>query len=574
MNSDILSRKKERLRQSWSGVEERFSIVMPLRLIFISAVLFIFYLSHSLLSSNVFLVAVLVLYTTYSIGSYFVFLRWALQLPNKVVAATDVSCAILLIALNHGADSVFFDFLIFAVLLTSFYGGRKLSLQTTVAAAVVYAIVSAATPPLNSNFELDNILLRCVYITVLGYLASCYGGGTFAYRDRLDLLRDVAKMSNPRLGLEHAIGQSLQRLCDLYDCNVCLLLASDVERTRYNLYRVYSNEKKMESTVAPPSITHKLLRIPDELAMIYSHPIRLYQISQPYSEINIRTGKRSSEAKENAHDIGEFFEATSWSSVPIHKDQDCLGRIFLTSNQHRAFTLSDVNFVIQVFESIVPIWAHIQLVEDLSTHASENEKRRIALDIHDSVIQPYIALQIGLQAIIENMESQAVSLNQQDQHELSAAYAGMLRLREMTTLGVAEMRSYVIGLKQDTYSDNSFLQSIERYANKISDATGMPVTVNGDSRVDIHGKLAGEAFQIVCEGLSNVHRHTNSQSADINLTQTKDLLVLSIRNEADTTREMNFTPRSINERAQALGGNVKVDFFNGLDTIVTVSIPL
>ena len=77
------------------------------------------------------------------------------------------------------------------------------------------------------------------------------------------------------------------------------------------------------------------------------------------------------------------------------------------------------------------------------------------------------------------------------------------------------------------------------------------------------------------EALSNVRRHTSAKQVEIRLLADKDHVTLQVENqERPEGRPTSFTPRSIRERASALGGHLSVDRHRDGRTIVEVRIPL
>lgn len=101
------------------------------------------------------------------------------------------------------------------------------------------------------------------------------------------------------------------------------------------------------------------------------------------------------------------------------------------------------------------------------------------------------------------------------------------------------------------------------------------VYVEAQTDIHVNDRLAAEVFQMVAEGLSNVRRHTSSVHATIRLACHSGCLTLCIEN--DTAQEValrSFTPRSITERATALGGRVHIQGTKNGDTAVVVDIPL
>ena len=83
----------------------------------------------------------------------------------------------------------------------------------------------------------------------------------------------------------------------------------------------------------------------------------------------------------------------------------------------------------------------------------------------------------------------------------------------------------------------------------------MTVTCRGRDRLPVNDRLAAEVLHLVAESLSNVRRHTPSTRATIGLTCRNGHLILCIEDDgAWNGTPVSFTPRSITERAEALGG--------------------
>ena len=76
------------------------------------------------------------------------------------------------------------------------------------------------------------------------------------------------------------------------------------------------------------------------------------------------------------------------------------------------------------------------------------------------------------------------------------------------------------------------------------------------------------------EGISNVCRHTAAKRAAVSLRCSDGMLRIEINNEHGGKQPPPFRPRSISERAIALGGSAFVSQGRFNDTIVYVEIPL
>jgi len=79
---------------------------------------------------------------------------------------------------------------------------------------------------------------------------------------------------------------------------------------------------------------------------------------------------------------------------------------------------------------------------------------------------------------------------------------------------------------------------------------------------------------MVTEGFSNIRRHTHSNRAEAELDCGKDFFLLNIKNANENGRQADFHPRSLAERATALGGQLKVYTDDQNQTVVSIRIPL
>ena len=115
---------------------------------------------------------------------------------------------------------------------------------------------------------------------------------------------------------------------------------------------------------------------------------------------------------------------------------------------------------------------------------------------------------------------------------------------------------------------------MRRFVATFTEATHIAVRIDAAPDLFINDRLAAEAFQMIAEGLSNVRRHTGASSALIRIGRSDGRFILRIENESvDKANPLQFTPRSIKGRAEALGGHARVED-QGDRTAVIVEIPL
>jgi signal transduction histidine kinase len=481
----------------------------------------------------------------------------------------DLFLYLLLIALSHGTNSVFFYFFFFSIIVASFGWGLTEGLKLTLAAAVLFTIVGYLTA--GSAFELNRLLLRPIQLLVFGYMISRWGGYKSELRNRLKLLKEMTIFSNPRFGIDRTIKSMLESLRAFYDADACLLIIPGKENDGklYQLYRV-GRGSSLPGTF-PREIDREvvsLFLLPDA-----NHAV-IYRRNAQALQFDIKTREMS--AKDPLDDrVASVLETSGYLSVPIYYQNQPRGRLYVIGGPHQ-FDNSDLDFVVQLMDHVGPVMENIRLVDNLASDAADRERRRLARDIHDSVIQPYLGLQFGVAAVRQKLKDGNTSVLD-DVNELL----------ELTNHELAELRRYVGGLRAGEERHDVLLPAIERFAARFSSVTGINVEVKAQSKIEVNDRLAAELFQMVTEGLSNVRRHALTSDARVEMFYKNSSIVLQIKNrrsrtsgnlargdDADRDGNISFNPYSISERAALLGGETEVSVDEDNYTVVSVTIPI
>lgn len=523
----------------------------------------------------------LILYTVYSAALYIIaisrkqFFRIFIEWSHWI----DVVWYLWLIALSSGTNSIFFFFFFFSILIASFRFGFASGLMVTISSAVLFTVIGYATSPDGVPVELNRFLLRPVYLLVLGYMMAYWGGREITSKRRLALLKDVSIFSNPRFGVQRTVMILVEHLRAFYDADSCLLVLFD--SGEYTLYRASfkDTENVVNARIIEPEPARQLLALPEHQAVIYGRKVYpWYPMMKSYLAYDVTASKREADGKETSRIISTLLDAASFIAVPLSHHKEVIGRIYVTTKMRRAFDITDLEFLIQVFDHVMPVIENIRLVDHLASSAAEEERQRIARNVHDSVIQPYLGLQIGLGTVRDNLAT-AITNGAPKPEQMNETVIKMIarldQLIEMTNLGISDLRSYITGLRGTGERDSSLLPAIRRFAQRFAEATGIDVQVETDGDGYINDRLAAEIFQMVVEGMSNIRRHTRAEQAIIHLSWHSGYLILRIENdEAPGSASVEFMPLSISGRAESLGGRVQVMRNKDHRTVVTVAIPL
>jgi two-component system, NarL family, sensor histidine kinase UhpB len=198
--------------------------------------------------------------------------------------------------------------------------------------------------------------------------------------------------------------------------------------------------------------------------------------------------------------------------------------------------------------------------------AQEEERKRIARELHDGMAQSLTALRVRLRvARAAEGDTQAAAL------ERIGADLG-----ETTE----ELRRIAQGLRPPALDMLGLVPAIESYARGITDATGVQVHTD---MVAVGGQLTSEAelalYRIVQEALSNVARHAGARTARVSLEAEGGAVTAVISDDGagfDVAAEMDGGGLGLfgmQERGAYVGGTVQIESKPGRGTRVRVTIP-
>ena len=515
----------------------------------------------------------LALYSLYGLLVYHLSVRRNPVVANKIIPWLDLLWYVPLIAYTTHINSSFYYFFFFSIIVASFSWGLTEGLRLTLASASIYTIISVIFAG-NEPIRLNRLLLAPIGLLIFGYIISRWGGYHTELKNRLKLLKEVTIFSNPRFGIDRTIKAILDSVRAFYDAEACVLVipGKTGDEDSYQMYRVARG--MYASRTAPPEIgreaASRFLSPSLDYAVIYrkneSSHTRLF---------DVRTRQFSDTTSPSGDKLAGMLDAKRYLSIPVYYRHQAVGRLYVVNGPQKVDS-ADMDFVLQLMDHVTPVMENIRLIDNLASDAAEQERRRIAHDIHDSVIQPYLGLQFGLSALDQKLEAGQ-----------SGIRANVQELLELTNHELAELRRFVWGLRASEERADVLLPAIERYAERFSMVTGINVDVEAYGKVKVNDRLAAELFQIVAEGLSNIRRHAFCRDARVEISCKESSLLLQIKNSrprAGGNPEVDrgdgnelirsFRPHSIAERAASLGGDTQVYVDEKDYTVVSVGIPL
>jgi two-component system sensor kinase len=200
----------------------------------------------------------------------------------------------------------------------------------------------------------------------------------------------------------------------------------------------------------------------------------------------------------------------------------------------------------------------------------EEEKTRIARELHDDLGQQLTALKMDVSSVEQALESTA-------EPELLRQLQSMRRLIDVT---VASVRRIAADLRPVMLDDLGLIPAIEWLANDFTNRYG--IDVDRDIEVgDMHFAPAGATtlFRIVQEALTNVARHAEATVVKLTVRIEADACVVEVADNgrgataSTPSAEKSFGLLGIRERAYMLGGTVEIHTSHGNGFALIVSFP-
>ncbi len=149
------------------------------------------------------------------------------------------------------------------------------------------------------------------------------------------------------------------------------------------------------------------------------------------------------------------------------------------------------------------------------------------------------------------------------------------KLMAMAAQVIGDLRRYAGTFKNALgQTEPVFLVVLRQQAAQVREFYGIDIEVSMEGELNVSDRLIAEVMQVVREGLSNICKHTVAQRGCVKLQCANGWLKIQIENEGAGAPAVDFMPRSITERAAALGGRAHVRSGTDGGTSVQVEIPV
>jgi signal transduction histidine kinase len=204
-----------------------------------------------------------------------------------------------------------------------------------------------------------------------------------------------------------------------------------------------------------------------------------------------------------------------------------------------------------------------------ASNAREQEKSRVARELHDELGQALTALKLDVSWLRDHLPAAEPPIA----HKL----ASMQLLLDGT---VAAARRISSDLRPLMLDDLGLTAAAEWLAHNFTNRTGIPCElVIGEGELDLPDPHATAVFRVLQECLTNVAKHAEATQVEATLERTEEEVVLTVHDDGrgfstgDSRNPGSYGLVGLKERALLLDGSVSVESQPGKGTRIELRIP-
>jgi len=233
--------------------------------------------------------------------------------------------------------------------------------------------------------------------------------------------------------------------------------------------------------------------------------------------------------------------------------------------------LRDVTERVRADEALRKSKEEIQNLALAASAAREQEKRRIARELHDELGQSLTALKMDVAALRE--------AGANDNESMKRTLDSMQSLLDST---VAFARRVSSDLRPTMLDDLGLTAAADWLAQNFTERTGIPceLVLDESANLDLPDPYATAIFRVLQESLTNVAKHAAATRVEATLERHDGDVILTVQDNGKgiapgaEAKRGSFGLVGLRERAYLLGGTVRIDSKPGRGTLVEFCLPI
>jgi signal transduction histidine kinase len=472
-------------------------------------------------------------------------------------AALDIEVALHLaavVATGRWESPVAFP-LLTAVMVVGFSRGFAPALRTAAGSALLVGVASALVDPVDS--ETGRLILQWTMEILLvglvaGYVRRIMGEATRQQSDALGRLSQLMN-ANALLSELHRVAQSLPesfdlndtlettmtRLRELFDADATAVLIHDDTGDQWVVMRIEG-----APATTPPGTSFTSAQLP-------------YALRQALLTRNVVT---VDDLLKRAR--GLTTNARSGAYAPLVARESVVGLLALEYQERRHIPARQAELLKGLVAPVGLAVDNARWFERLRTIGAEEERTRIARDLHDRIGQSLAYVAFEFDRIIKN---QSKGLDTTPAlHQLRGDLRGV----------IGEVRDTLYDLRTDVSETTDMATTLRAFLNRVSERSGLRIVIDSQETRRLPLVQEREMWRIAQEAVTNVERHARAHRVRVTWRCEDGGAELEIEDDGigfpvgRAGRLDSYGILGMRERAASMGATLEIDSGDGRGTRV------
>ncbi len=266
--------------------------------------------------------------------------------------------------------------------------------------------------------------------------------------------------------------------------------------------------------------------------------------------------------------------------IPLRAGFQIFGAMVLGVSRPVKLSRKELGFLDAIADQAVIALQNAQLFERLEAEkqrlidADTQARKELARDLHDGPTQTIAAIAMRVNFIRSLMA-----------RDTDLAVIELKKVEELAKKTAKEIRGMLFSLRPLVLETQGLSAAIETVMRRIKETDGLNMRLVGGENGDLIKESAQTVvFAIVEEALGNARKHSKAEMVEVRFWQEEDLFVVRIQDNGVgfDVKEVNrdYSSRgslgmiNLQERAEQIGGSIKIESKPGKGTMVTLVVPL
>lgn len=484
-------------------------------------------------------------------------IRYVGSLRSLFEVVAEICFHVVAVTATDYWESPFVFSLMTGIVVAGFARGFGFGLRLAMGAAIAISLANAASPGFDSQdirIGLQWTIVLALVGVVAGYARRISGEADRQHSlalDRLDRLSDanallfslhrVAQTLPASLDLGDVLDTTVARLRGLVDFDAVAILVFDDTDQSWQVIR-------REGAVLPNRLGPTELPKPLMESMSVNKMVQKDDLRDPH---------------------GPGISPTSSSGIYtiLPARGNVIGLLAVESRQPEAFGRREIELMNGFVEPVALAIDNARWFARLRTVGADEERTRIARDLHDNIGQSLAYLGFELDRLVtkeQNGEHLRVPLEQ---------------LRNDLRGVIGEVRDTLYDLRTDVSDAQEIGEVLEQFAERLMERSELDIRIYADAGHRLPLLQEREMWRIAQEALVNVERHAQARAAAVRWRCDGEAAALEVADDGrgfpggKAGRIDSYGIMGMRERASSIGATLEIHSEEGRGTVIRCFLP-